>query len=85
MELSEAVEIVVARTGHERYRELVRGRPDYAALVIALAEGRDLTAAGPMPPNADSYPDGMTAIRARRAAKPRGPLGTKLYSQPGVG
>jgi hypothetical protein len=33
-----------------------------------------LSAAGPGP-----------TVAERRAAKPRGPLGTKLYSQPGVG
>jgi hypothetical protein len=44
VELVEALEIVVARTGHERYRTLVRERPDYAALVLALAGGTELAA-----------------------------------------
>jgi hypothetical protein len=46
MEIAEAIEVVIARTNHERFRELCDpSHPDYQPLmvqrVIALAEGRD--------------------------------------------
>jgi hypothetical protein len=43
MDLAEALDIVVARTGHERYRELAATRSDYAELILRLAEDPNYT------------------------------------------
>lgn len=57
MEISEALDIVVARTGHVRYRDLCDPshpdyHPGYPALVIAMAEDRPPPAPPPEAPPA---------------------------------
>lgn len=71
MTWQEALEVVVARTGHDRYRSLCsednpcpHGRDAYRALVRAMAAG-DHPPAATQPPRATTPPDPWAArIRA---------------------
>jgi hypothetical protein len=65
---AEAVEILVARTGHARYRQLSdpaspEYRPEYAALALRLVAGEG------------EVPDPDDEVARRRAGKRRVPLG----------
>jgi hypothetical protein len=82
MDWRESLEIVVARTGHERYRALCADdhpqHAEYRRLVVRLVGYPWLPAVVTAPghlPEAGADPD-RAAVLARRAAKPRGPLGT---------
>lgn len=62
-----ALERVIRRTGHERFRDLVRERPEYWDVVRAW--------------DGQAIPEPTPA--QRRAAKPRMPLGSPQKPPPG--